>query len=246
LSSSARAWITPIRRNIALMKSGPVSKARVGAGSRAVAGLRERKKLDKRERIRAAAADLFKRSGYTAATMRQIAQRAHVGIGTLFNYVQDKRDLVFLIFNEELAALTDTALHEPRAGDSLVAQVISVFRVHYRYFAANPVLSRILLQELTFYSTGKQAETFLRTRQRLIDGVEELVTRAKRARRILSKEPAAFIARHFFFVYSAAVRSWIAGARPDPEAGLGELKRMLSLQVKGLSPATPAKRATRR
>ena len=29
-----------------------------------------------------------------AATMRQIAKRAHVGLGTLFNYAQDKRDLV--------------------------------------------------------------------------------------------------------------------------------------------------------
>ena len=232
--------------NVANMKIGPISKTRVVSNSKGVVGLREQNKLEKRQRIRAAAADLFKRRGYTAATMRQIAQKAHVGIGTLFNYAEDKRDLVFLIFNDELAALTAAALREPQPDDTLAEQVIAVFRLHYRYFATNPVLSRILLQELTFYSTGKQAEAFLQIRQRLIDGIEQLVQTVQSERRILSKEPAAFIARHFFFVYSAAVRSWIVSARPDPEVGLADLKRLLALQIKGLSPADPPKRAPRR
>ena len=110
-----------------------------------------------------------------------------MGIGTLFNYAEDKRDLVFLIFNDELAALTAAALHEAQPDVALAEQVIAVFGLHYRYFAANPVLSRILLQELTFYSTGKQAEAFLRIRQRLIDGIEQLVQTAQRERRILSQ-----------------------------------------------------------
>ena len=208
-------------------------------------GLREQNKHEKRQRIRAAAADLFERRGYTAATMRQIAQRAHVGIGTLFNYAEDKRDLVFLIFNDELAALTAAALHEAQPDATLAEQVIAVFGLHYRFFASNPVLSRILLQELTFYSTGKQAEAFMRIRQGLIDGIERLVEAAQRRRLIRSKEPAAFIARHFFFVYSAAVRAWIVSDRPNPEAGLADLKRLLDLQVNGLSPATALKRASR-
>src|SRR2546430_9693364 len=115
-------------------------------------GLREQKKLATRERIRAAAAELFTRHGYGAATMRQIAQRAHVGLGTLFNYAEDKRDLVFLIFNEQLNALTDVALAAPRAEQPLLEQLIAVFRSHYDELGATPELSRILLQELTFYS----------------------------------------------------------------------------------------------
>src|SRR4051794_18799773 len=44
-------------------------------------GLREQNKLDKRQRIRAAARELFSKHGYEAATLRQIAKRAHVGLG---------------------------------------------------------------------------------------------------------------------------------------------------------------------
>jgi AcrR family transcriptional regulator len=143
--------------------------------------LRERKKLETRERIRAAAAELFTRHGYGAATMRQIAKRAHVGLGTLFNYAEDKRDLVFLIFNEELNATTDVALAAPRPGQPLAGQLLAVFAVHYRWLAEKPALARILLQELTFYSSGKQAATFHGIRKRLIDGIEQLVRKRQAA-----------------------------------------------------------------
>jgi AcrR family transcriptional regulator len=197
-------------------------------------GRREQKKLETRDRIRTAAADLFTRHGYGAATMREIAQRAHVGLGTLFNYAEDKRDLVFLIFNEELNAVTDVALAAPRPGRPLVDQLIAVFRVHYRWLAAKPALARILLQELTFYSSGKQAATFLGIRKRLIDGLEALVRAAQRARRIDSGEDAAVIARLVFFVYSASLRWWIAAPRPNPEKGVADLRRLLKLLFEGL------------
>jgi AcrR family transcriptional regulator len=197
--------------------------------------LREKKKLETRERIRAAAAELFTRRGYAAATMRQIAKRAHVGLGTLFNYAQDKRDLVFLIFNEELNAITDVALAAPRPEQPLVEQLLAVFRVHYRWLAEKPALARILLQELTFYSSGKQAATFLGIRKRLIGGIEALVQKAQQKRKIRSKESAALIARHIFFVYSASLRWWIAAPRPDPQKGLADLRRLLELQFTGLN-----------
>jgi AcrR family transcriptional regulator len=195
---------------------------------------REKKKLATRERIRAAASELFARRGYGAATMRQIAGRAHVGLGTLFNYAEDKRDLVFLIFNEELNATTDVALAAPRPRDSLPDQMIAVFRVHYRWLATQPALARILLQELTFYSSGKQAATFHSIRQRLIDGIEDLIARGQRESKIRSDVAAAVLARYIFFVYSASLRWWIAAAKPDPERGVAELRRLLKLQFEGL------------
>ena len=167
--------------------------------------------------------------------MRQIARRAHVGLGTLFNYAEDKRDLVFLIFNEELNAITDVALAAPRPGQPLVEQLVAVFRVHYRWLATKPALARILLQELTFYSSGKQAATFHGIRKRLIDGIEELIGRAQKGRQIKSEERANLIARHIFFVYSASLRWWIAAPRPAPETGVADLKRLLRLQIQGLA-----------
>jgi AcrR family transcriptional regulator len=201
-------------------------------------GLREQNKLDKRQRIRAAARELFSKHGYESATLRQIARRAHVGLGTLFNYAQDKRDLVFLIFNEELAAVTEQALKAADSSSRLVDQLTAIYKPHYQYFSENPPLSRILLKELTFYSEGKQAATFHEIRERLISGIEKIVWAAQREQRIRSREDPATVARHIFFVCSGAIRWWIARLNPSPRDGLADLRRLLELEVNGLQPVS--------
>src|SRR5258706_16417205 len=165
--------------------------------------------------------------------MRQIARRAHVGLGTLFNYAEDKRDLVFLIFNEELNAMTDVALAAPRPRQPLLDQLVAVFRAHYRWLAENPALARILLQELTFYSSGKQAATFHGIRRPLIDGVEDLVKKSQNKKELRRDQPAAIIAPYIFFVYSASLRWWIAAQHPDPARGVADLPLPLRMQFTG-------------
>jgi AcrR family transcriptional regulator len=197
-------------------------------------GLREQRKLEKRQRIRAAVRELFSRHGYETATLRQIAKRAHVGLGTLFNYAQDKRDLVFLIFNEELAGVADTALEATQAEKRLLEKLVALCRPHYEFFAKNPVLSRILLRDMTFYSEGKQAAEFQRIRRRLISGIEDVVRGALRDRQIGAGEDAALIARHIFLVFAGALRWWIASRRPNPREGMADLKRLFQLQINGL------------
>jgi AcrR family transcriptional regulator len=201
---------------------------------RAAIGLREQRKLEKRQRIRAAVREMFSRHGYETATLRQIARRAHVALGTLFNYAQDKRDLVFLIFNEQLSELTDEALNAAHVHKLFLDQLMGVCRPHYEFFARDPVLSRILLRELTFYSEGKQAAEFHRTRGRLLSGIEDLVRAAQRDAQIQSDEDPRLIARHIFLVFAGALRWWIASRRPDPAEGLADLKRIFVLQMRGL------------
>ncbi len=221
--------------NVRLMRGGAALKTLGSSPSEL--GLREQNKFEKRQRIRAAARELFSKHGYDAATLRQIAHRAHVGLGTLFNYAQDKRDLVFLIFNEELSAVTDEALNAPQPHQPLLEQLMAISKPHYVYFGKDPALSRILLKELVFYSEGKQAATFLEIRGRLLSGIENFVREAQRHRRIRSTEDPAIIARLIFFAFSTSIRWWIANPNPDPVAGLANLRRLLKLQINGLQPA---------
>lgn len=197
-------------------------------------GLREKHKLEKRQRIRAAVRQLFSKHGYETATLRQIAKRAHVGLGTLFNYAQDKRDLVFLIFNEELSAVTDEALRAAQTQRRLLGKLIGLCQPHYKFYGKDPALSRILLKDMTFYSEGKQAAEFHRIRHRLLSGIEEAVRSAQRERQIKSREDAALIARHIFLVFAGALRWWIASRKPNPRKGLADLKRLFELQINGL------------
>ena len=215
------------------------AELKVARVKRSELSLRERNKLAKRQRICAAARTLFSKHGYDAATLRQIARSAHVGLGTLFNYAEDKRDLIFLIFNEELSLVTDEALRVAQSPAPLIEQLMAIFRCHYIYFAKDAKMSRILLRELVFYSEGKQAAAFLAIRERLLSGIERLIDLAKREKRIHWKEDSRILTRYFFFLFSAEIRWWIASSEPKISAGLRDLNHLLELQIHGLQP--PAK-----
>ncbi|MCX4748056.1 TetR/AcrR family transcriptional regulator [Kitasatospora sp. NBC_01287] len=57
-------------------------------------GRRERNKQRVRERLYAAAIDLFMAKGYDHTSIDEIAERADVARGTFFNYFQRKEDLI--------------------------------------------------------------------------------------------------------------------------------------------------------
>ena len=72
-------------------------------------GRRERGKQDKRERIKAAARELFAEKGFAATTTQEIAARADIGTGTLFLYVQSKEEVLVLVFRDEMDRVCDEA-----------------------------------------------------------------------------------------------------------------------------------------
>lgn len=209
-------------------------------------GLRERNKLDKLRRIQVAARQLFTERGYERATTRAIARRAGVGLGTLFNYAGDKRDLVFLIFIEELDRLADRAFASVDRRAPLLEQLITAFAHYYRAFGANTRLARILLQELTFYSSGRLAADFQRSRRRTVGLIERLIVRARQDRRVRRDIDAAAAALSVFFLYAGAVRWWIARERSHPARGIAELRKLLGLHIEGLAPRPPRSRTSRR
>jgi AcrR family transcriptional regulator len=199
-------------------------------------GLRERNKADKLLRIRQAAHELFTEKGYDHTTTREIARRADVGLGTLFSYATDKRDLLFLIFNAEIEQVFAEGERAAREKTLLIDQLIAFFRFYYRFFARQPALSRFMLRELTFYADGTEALRFQKGRDNLLRCLGELVAQAQSAGRIGSREAPALIAQALFATYAAELRGWIGAETPDLEDGLVRLRRMLALLFRGLEP----------
>lgn len=198
--------------------------------------LRERNKLDKRNRIRKSARRLFLRKGFDRATTREIAEQAEVGLATLFLYASDKRDLLFLIFNEELDELATTAFSDLSADLSFLDQLLAAFRQFYAYFGIEPELSRSLLKELTFYTTGMQSERFQQSRAHTLAKLSELVSRAKLQKRITCKVNNDLIARAIFNIYACEIRRWLSHDRPKTERGIEELRQQFRLLIEGLCP----------
>src|SRR4051812_26999144 len=97
-------------------------------------GRRQQNKADKLKRIKDAARDVFL-NGYDEATTREIAKRANVALGTLFLYAGGKRDLLFLVVNDDYAEIARRAAAAIRPEASLLANLLAMFRHLYAFFA---------------------------------------------------------------------------------------------------------------
>lgn len=199
--------------------------------------LRERNKLDKLLRIRAAASKLFTENGFEPTTTRQIALEADVGLSTLFLYATDKRDLLFLVFNDDLAELTTRAFSGLEQTTPLLENLRSAARHFFVFYGRDKVLSRDLTREITFYTTGMQSERFQATRARTVDCIAQLVGQAKATGEVKAEEENDFIAKTIFYLLAAEIRMWLAATSEEPEDGLNELTGRLQLLMHGLQQA---------
>jgi AcrR family transcriptional regulator len=199
-------------------------------------GQREKNKIDKLHRIKEAARELFLSKGFDDATTRAIASRAGVGIGTVFIYADNKRDLLFLVANDELAETTDKAEAGISDDASCLQNLLTVFRHHYEFFGRQPELSRLMLREMTFYDTGRQADRFQATRERVIRLVASVMKRALERGAIRAGEDSAFVGWVAFCIYHVELRRWLTTKELDIDEGMAALQRALTLFMQGLAP----------
>jgi AcrR family transcriptional regulator len=175
-------------------------------------GLRVRNKLDKLRRIKDAAQSLFIAKGFDDTTMREIAVRAGVGLGTIFLYAKNKRDLLFLTINEGLENVTNEAENVVDPKEPLIDNLLAVAKLHYRFFGQQPALSRLVLREMIFYDSGAQAPPFHKTRDRLIRLFGRTIELAIANGEIAPSEPPLFAGWTLFCIFQVELRRWLASA----------------------------------
>ncbi len=84
---------------------------------------------DKRERLVKAAAEVFAAKGYAGTRVADIAERAEVGKGTVYEYFSSKEELLFAVFesvNQHIAARLDTALAEGGSAREQLSRLLEI------------------------------------------------------------------------------------------------------------------------
>jgi AcrR family transcriptional regulator len=203
----------------------------IGTGT----GRRARNKSDKLRRIKESSYELFSEKGYDQTTMREIAGRAGVALGTIFTYASDKRDLLFLIFNDrqdELRRASFAAIPENAGfGD----QVEALFTPFYYHFSTEPAFTRYLLRELTFFKNGIQSPRFQEGRLSIVKRIRELVEEAAASGRLTPGNPSQHVAEMIFGLYQSELRLWLSGTNPAVKDGLKRLREAFDILIAGLA-----------
>jgi AcrR family transcriptional regulator len=192
---------------------------------------RESNKIDKLRRIREAALDLFLTKGYDDATTREIAAQAEVGLGTVFVYAKTKRDLLFLIVNDDLDATVTAVTKAVSPQRSILSNLLMIARAHCELMGSQPELWRLALREMYFYADGAQAERFLQTRERLIRLFADVF--AQNAKAIASKEDAEVAGWMAFALFQIENRRFLMHKKPDIDGAVAELRRQYRVLIRG-------------
>lgn len=192
-------------------------------------GLRERNKREKRSRILAAARELFEERGFEETTGRQICERAGVGTGTLFLYVNDKRELLLWVFEEDARRiLTQRRLD---AG-SPVERWLSILGPFLTLYARNPRLSASYVQELLF--RPERPPELIQLNQDLRDVVRDIARESQTAGDLRRDVDAEEIALLVVGQYAYLVQLWLGVGALGARQVRTRLRRGLTLLMEGL------------
>jgi AcrR family transcriptional regulator len=143
-----------------------VSEARTGVPRRRLSA------EQRRERILAAATEVFAERGYGGASMGEIARRSGVVASVIYDHFGSKRELVIELLELHGAALIERTITElePAPPSELLRTSIELF---YRFVEADPFVWRFLFRDPP--ADPEIAAVHRRIHDRATEGIVELV-----------------------------------------------------------------------
>jgi len=91
----------------------------------------------RRDEIIKAAGRVFSQKGYHQTTIRDISNASGLTIGTIYNYVKKKEDILYLVYNKLTSILTKALIEKIQPGDDPVEQltkaVESIIQIAWEY-----------------------------------------------------------------------------------------------------------------
>lgn len=209
-----------------------------GTGTR-----RQQQKAETRAIILDAARALFEESGFDGTTMRALAAKAEVGLGTIFAHFPDKGALLISALLEDLAQ-TDQQISETLPEDAPIKkQIAHLAAAGYGYWCRRPTLSATLLREMWFIE-GEWAEKRREETARFIDFVHQLLEGAQRRGELRADIDLRHTAEALYSFYVGTVIRAAGDSRLDVHALLEETETFVDQLLAGVG--ATAKRTTAR
>ncbi|MGP3534037.1 TetR/AcrR family transcriptional regulator [Microbacterium sp. RD1] len=156
------------------------------------------------ESIRREAASLFAQHGYEATSLREIASAVGIKVGSLYNHIDSKEDLLLTVMGgtmDDLADLVDDALEAPV---DPVERLIAFMAVHVRFHAERA--QEVFIGNSELRSLPPDARATITEKRK---AYRELIERLIEAARMDSSEEPLNVRLHAFSV--VAIGTHVAG-----------------------------------
>jgi AcrR family transcriptional regulator len=172
--------------------------------------------------------------------MRQIAKAADVGEGTVFLYAHDKRELLFLIFKDELTAAIDDAFKNVPQDATFLDQLLAFILPMIEVYQPHPALARIMVREV-FNLTGLAADDVAQVRESVNQKLGHLLTDAQRRKEVRTDLDVALLVESIWANFRFYVDDWLGSPKPALREVTRRLRDGLTLLFEGIGTESSAR-----
>lgn len=185
--------------------------------------LRERAKLDKNRRIRAAASQLLDEKPFDQITTREVAERAGIGEATLFRYVASKWDLLMLTYGDRMDALIDqieqddvaAATRSASSGQAYIDRINAIYRSRTNFYLKDPQ-NIALFQREGFRLESSVSSRSIGQGDRTIGMTTGILAEGQRSGLLMSEVDPHLVAQNCHGIYMHEIdRTPVRGYSPD-------------------------------
>ena len=194
-------------------------------------GLRERQKAGRRKDILAAASLLFRRDGFAATSIDQIAGRAHLSAGTVYNYFGSKGDLLLALValdGEEVRTAGAAVLADPPRDPMAAVRRLLESYLDHSLVHLDKGLWRQMMGTALYYAETPIGAGYRALDRALIDQVAGLCRALQLRGDIPAKVDCGDAGEVLFYVCNSLFMEFVA----DDAIALPNLKRRMARQIR--------------
>ncbi|MCG8375617.1 MAG: TetR/AcrR family transcriptional regulator [Chlorobiales bacterium] len=195
-------------------------------------GRRAKQKAETYVLILEIAKEMFEELGFEKTTLRKVADKAGISPGAIFKHFENKAALLAAALFADIEAVQEKALNSIPQNETLQKQFLFVAGEFFKYYAARPALSKILVKHSLFIE-GDWARKFNAQTFRLIEKTGHLIQEAKNQGRIRSEVDNQVLASAFYSHYLLVLVLSVKETAIDPNDALGKLETLINQTLSG-------------
>lgn len=199
-----------------------------------VGKLRERQKAQTYKLILESARTLFDELGFEKTTMRAVAARAEIGLGTIYKYVSQKNGLLAAAFFDDLKRIMEKTFDALTPNLSLKTKLLYIAGQYYDFYAIRPSLSRTYLIQLSQFDSIWM-KRIIDLDETYLSGVTHQIDEAKKTGEVRKNVDSYLVATAFLshYLYVLAIHMALNCIASEPM--LKDLEGLIDLLLSGIS-----------
>ena len=193
-------------------------------------GLRESKKVEKKERLLNVSLDLFTNKGFDHTSIEDITVEAGVAKGTFYNFFEKKEDVLLYYLDREMVKSRHEIEQKIDEMETLVDKLELLIITYLKYIFRNKDFAKVLLRErVCKIGTGKNWNEMV-----LMQAIKQLLNKAREQGKLKKKIDLDNTVEIVFAIFTMYTIYWVNGLIKDKKECAKKVRGVLKMLFDGI------------